>query len=130
MDKILTYELGTSGLPARAGYPVRLYTTGSDHARIVGATGAMDNDVVGIAKADVATIGLAVPVAVDRGHRFQATVSTTVAAGAKLKINNRVSYIAAAAATTGIPSRYTARVLQGRTNTGLAWLEFVPQGVV
>lgn len=129
-DLILTYELGTSGLPAVAEMPVRLYTTGSVHARVVACTGGEDNDVVGVAKASVATAGRAVPVAVNPGHRFQATVSTTVAAGAKLKINNRSNYVAAAAATTGIPSRYTARVLQARANTGLCWLEFAPREVV
>jgi len=128
-DEILTYELGTSGLPARAGYPVRLYTTGALHGRVVGATGGMDQVVAGIAKADVATAGWAVPVAVNRGHRFQATVVTTVAAGAQLKIKTRTSYDAAAAATT-TGSRYTAVALQARTNTGLAWLEFEPKGLV
>lgn len=129
-DLILSYELGTSGLPAVANMPVRLYTTGSDHARVVAATGGMDADVIGIARASVATAAYAVPVAVNRGHRFQATVSTTVAAGAKLKINNRSNFVAADAQVTGVPSRYTARVLKGRTNTGLCWLEFVPNGVV
>lgn len=131
-DHILSYELGTSGLPTVDGMPVRLYTTGSDHARVVNCTGGMDNVVMGIAKARVLTAGKAVPVAVNRGHRFLGTTSTTVVAGAKLKINNGSNYVAATAqpASTAIPTRYTVVVLQARTNTGKTWLELHPNGVV
>jgi hypothetical protein len=131
---IKTYEVATSGaaLTPLAGHPVRLYTTGSDHGRVVRCTGGMDNVVVGIAKASVVTAGRSVPVDDTPGHRFLGNFATTIAVGAKVKIKNGTQFVIADAQATGtgIPSRYTASVAEGRTNTGRTWLEFQPQGVV
>lgn len=131
-DRILTFVVGTSGgLVPSAGLPVRLYTTGgaSPIAQVIRCTGGEDGKAVGICQRGALTAGIPVAVAVSEGFRFQATVATTVAQGDRLKIKNGSQFTSAAAIATNTV-HYCAKVLKARTNTGLTWLEYIPNGVV
>lgn len=132
-DKIVTYLVGTNGAAfvPTANFPVRLYTTGGASllGTVVRCTGGQDGKAIGIAMRGVTTTGLPVAVAVNEGYRFLGRVATTVAQGDNLKINNGSRFTSVVAIATNTV-HFTARVVEARTNTGLTWLEFVPNGVV
>lgn len=127
-DRILSGSCATSGLPLTANGPVRLYTTGSlNQGALAPCTGAEDNLCRGIAKRGVATAGVAAAYIGGFGDTFLGRVSTTVVAGQPLQIKNRGTF-KPASPTAG--NRIVARALQGRTNTGLTWMQFEPNGVL
>lgn len=122
-ELIRSYENATSGaMKASGSLPVRLYTTGTNHKRVIRATGGEDANIIGFAKAGVVTAGYGVAVLED--GEFLGKTSTTVAAGDKVKIGAGATYIKALTAGT----RYCAKVLKARTNTGYTWLKAVPGG--
>lgn len=130
IDKVNTYICGTNGaafVPS-ANLPVRLYTTGgaSNDGVVVRCTGGQVDKVIGIAKQGVLTTGLPVAVLMSDGAPFQALVNTTVAQGDKLTLLNSSKFRVVATAA----SRFCARVTRARTNAGVTWAEFVPNGVV
>jgi hypothetical protein len=125
-DRLISAMVGTSGLAPSANLPVRIYTTGTKQVEVVAVTGGEDAKVVGIARRGVATIGF--PLAVLNGYHdtFLGKVNTTVVAGQKLCIKDRSQLRVVATAA----NRFVAQVLVPRTNAGVTWLAFVPNGVV
>ena len=128
--RFASYVCGTNGaafVPS-ANLPVRFYITGgtSPVGAIVRCTGGQENQAIGIAQRGVLTTGLSVAVADYDGHPFVGLVNTTVAQGDKLRLLNSTKY--RVVATAG--ARCIARVAKARTNAGLTWLEYVPNGVV
>lgn len=127
-DRIFSGSCATSGLPLTANGPVRFYITGALNQRALApCTGAQDALCQGIAKRGVATAGVAAGYLGGHGDEFLGLVSTTVVAGQGLQINNRQSF-KPTSPTAG--NRYVARALQGRTNTGRIWMQYVPNGVL
>lgn len=125
-ERIISGIVGTSGLPPTANMPVRIYITGTKQVEVVVVTGGEDAKVIGIARRGSATAGLAVGVMNGYHDPFLAKVNTTVKAGDKLAVKDRSQFRVIATAA----SRCCAQVLVPRTNAGVTWLAFVPNGVV
>lgn len=135
-DHIKSFPIATSVAPTALG-PVRLFTTGADYGRVVRATGAEDNNVIGIALSTRATAGIGIPVAVNPGFQFNGYVNSAVTRGDKLKIGPGGVFEAAGAhtpTTAQTEPRYTAVALKTTSGNGAtpvpAWLEFRPREVV
>lgn len=116
-----SYLLGTSGLAAVKGRPVRMYITGSNAGDAVLAVTSMDAHVIGFAAGGCATAGFAFPVVDEEGAWIQANVNTTVVQGSKLRCGAG-GQLWDAGATTG--NKYIAVALKDRTNTGYVYVRY------
>lgn len=120
-DKIRSYWLGTSGLPAVEGAPVRVYTSGSRVGDVVAAARTDEPEIVGFAAGSCSTAGYGVPVVTEEGAHVLATVQTTVTQGQLLRATGS-NKLVAAAGTAG--NKYCAVALEARTNTGACWVRY------